>query len=78
MLGSQHKGIDTGKIPEGPPGSPRIWYVCREMSKNLGDPVNSWKQVDYLNRNEKDVDDLQGVGSLHSTLRAGEPFTRFK
>ncbi len=39
--GSQNKGIVTGKIPEGPPGSSRIWYVCRETHRNLGGPVNS-------------------------------------
>jgi hypothetical protein len=79
--GSQHEGIVIGEIPEGLPGG--MGVACMERGVgDLGGPVGSGTTVMKScgvgkpgRSEERKADGWRGFGSIHSTLRAGEPFT---
>jgi RNA-directed DNA polymerase len=54
----------------------RTWHVCRETTRNLGDPVCSWQKPGKPDRAKtRKADGIRGVGSAHCTPRTGKPAT---
>jgi len=61
-----------GERPKGLSGSTKSVVGVARSGRDLRDPMDAWPQV---GRTERAATGLWGVGSLHSTPRAGEPLT---